>query len=177
MGLLPEMVDKIASLALADYIINEADGAARQPIKAPNATEPVIPISTSMVIAVVGLDALNQPLSPEIAFRPELISEVTGLNMGETINPAVISKLMTRPRGIIQYAPHAARIVPFINKFELHRRLFTEHDHAEASPDYQVFEIVRDIFRQHHPRIHRVVLGAVGRPGAPLHIFQPAAGG
>jgi probable selenium-dependent hydroxylase accessory protein YqeC len=177
MGLLPETVDKIASLTLADYIINEADGATRQPIKAPNATEPVIPVSTSMVIAVVGMDALNQPLSSEIAFRPELISEVTGLNPGEMINPLAISKLLTHARGIIQYTPHSARIVPFINKFELHRKLITEHDRAEVSPEYQVFEIVRDIFRQHHPRIHRVVLGAVGRPGAPLHIFQLAVGG
>ena len=61
-------MDRIAGLRLADYIINEADGAARKPIKAPNATEPVIPTSTTLIVAVVGVDALNSPLSQEIAF-------------------------------------------------------------------------------------------------------------
>ena len=105
-GLSPETIDRIAALGLADYIINEADGAARKPIKAPNATEPVIPASTTLVVAVAGMDALGASLSQETAFRPELITRLTGLPEGGIITREVIATLMTDERGIIQYTPH-----------------------------------------------------------------------
>jgi len=37
-GLAPETIDRLANRKWADYIINEADGSAGKPIKAPNAT-------------------------------------------------------------------------------------------------------------------------------------------
>jgi len=82
-GISPQLVKRLADLGKIDYIIIEADGAARKPIKAPNATEPVIPPNTTLVIAIVGIDALNKELNSENAFRPEIISGLTGLLMNE----------------------------------------------------------------------------------------------
>jgi len=159
-GLLPETVDKIAGMKLADYIINEADGAARKPIKAPNATEPVIPSSTTLVVAVVGMDALNAHLSQEIAFRPELITRLTWLPEGGIITREVIATLVTNKRGIIQNTPESARIVPFINKTEL------AHDAAEIK------NLARAILSYGNPQIKRVVSGSLQARKPEFRIYE-----
>ena len=161
-GLLPEMVDKIAALRMADYIINEADGAARKPIKAPNATEPVIPPSTTLVIAVVGMDALGGPLTQAIAFRPELITRLTGLPEGEIITTAVIASLLTHENGIIQYAPRNARIIPFINKAEL------------AYNAAEVKNLATAIISRRNLQIGRVVSGSLLTQKPEFRIFEAA---
>ena len=61
--------ETVINISKSQYIIAtiiEADGASRKPLKAPNATEPVIPDNTSLVVPVVGIDALGQPLSQDI---------------------------------------------------------------------------------------------------------------
>ncbi len=115
LGYPPEVIDRIVKMGLADIII-EADGARGKPIKAPNATEPVIPASTTLVIPVLGMDALGAGLTEENAFRPEIIAKLTGLKPGEPITEEAIVTLITHPQGIIKGAPGTARIVPLLNK-------------------------------------------------------------
>lgn len=157
-GLLPETVDYLHHLGLADYVINEADGAACQPLKAPNSTEPVIPLSTSLVVAVVGIEAIGQPLLPNTAFRIEYISRLTKLNQGELITTEAVSLLLTHPQGIIQYAPKG-RIVPFINK-------------VGESQVTQAKTLAGDILGRRHPQIEMVVFGEVRRPDFPLTVVS-----
>jgi probable selenium-dependent hydroxylase accessory protein YqeC len=163
-GLAPETLEKIRGLGLADYIINEADGAARKPVKAPNATEPVVPAGTTLVIAVVGMDALGQRLSPDIAFRPELVSKVTALAPGDKITSETIATLMTDEHGIIQNAPAGARIVPFINK-------------AELGSDGKVAALARAILARRHPQIERVVAGSLMSKPGEFQVFRLAKAG
>ncbi len=160
-GLLPETVDKLAGLGLVDYILNEADGAARQPVKAPNATEPVMPAGTSLVVAVVGIEAVGRPLSPDTAFRAERISHLTGLKEGELITVEAVATLLSHPQGIIQHAPPGARIIPFINKVEEKERPLAE-------------ELAWEVLLRGHPQIHEVVYGAVRRPEQLLTIVSRA---
>ena len=161
LGLSPETLDKIAGMKLAHYIINEADGAGRKPIKAPRATEPVIPGSTTLVIALAGMEALGAAMSPETAFRTEFISRLTGLPEGGTITSEVIATLMTSARGIIQYTPPSARIVPFINKVELAR------DASAAR------EIAAAILARRHTAIKRVVAGSLQVERSEFRVFEP----
>jgi probable selenium-dependent hydroxylase accessory protein YqeC len=151
-GLAPETIDRLANRKWADYIINEADGSAGKPIKAPNATEPVIPSSTTLVIAVAGMDALGSSLNCNNTFRPELISRLTGLSEGDTITETAIAKLMTHPNGIIQYSPPEAMIIPFLNKIDM------------VNP-VQAISLAQAILGCHHPQIERVVLGALQKSG------------
>jgi len=150
-GLLPETIDRLHHLKLAEYIVNEADGAACQPLKAPNPTEPVIPASTSLVVAVVGIEAIGRPLLSDNAFRIEHISRLTGLKEGELITVEAVSLLLTHPQGIIQYAPTAGRIIPFINK-------------AGADQDTQAKILAENVLCRHHPQIERVVFGEARCP-------------
>ena len=46
----------------ADYIVCEADGAHRLPLKLHRADEPVVPAETTHVLVVLGLSALGQPV-------------------------------------------------------------------------------------------------------------------
>ena len=157
-----ETVDRMAGMKLVDYIINEADGAARKPIKAPNATEPVIPPSTTMVVAVVGMDALGKTLTQEIAFRPELITRLTGLPEGGIITREAVATLLTDMNGIIQYAPTNARIIPFLNKAELANK-----------PD-EVKKLATAILSRCQPQIRRVVAGSLRAKQPEFRIFEAA---
>jgi probable selenium-dependent hydroxylase accessory protein YqeC len=157
-GLAPETVDRLAAIHIADYIINEADGAARKPLKAPNATEPVIPASTSLVVAVIGMDALGKPLTPETAFRPELITHITGLAAGSEITAGDMATLLTNRHGIIQNSPGGARIVPFLNKIEL------------AGAD-DTAAVAGEILMRRHPQIGRVAAGSLASQDKNLKVF------
>lgn len=44
-----------------DFVLVEADGSRRLPVKAPAVYEPVIPPGTDLVVGVIGLDALAVP--------------------------------------------------------------------------------------------------------------------
>ncbi len=145
LGYPPEVIDRIAALDLADIIV-EADGARGKPIKAPDATEPVIPASTTLVIPVVGMDALGATLNEENAFRPEIISRLTGLKPGGLITEDIIATLITHPQGITKGTPTTARIIPLLNK-------------VDKSNITSGKAIARKILEKGKPRIQKVVLG------------------
>ena len=148
-GIRPDLVDTLTGLTAVSYIVIEADGAAGKPLKAPNATEPVIPCSTSLVIPVVGIDALGSRLTKHEVFRPEIVSQLTGVPLGSLISAGIIATLITHPAGIIKGSPPQARIVPLINKTDL------------ASGLAKAREIAVKILEKRHPQIERVVLGQV----------------
>jgi len=158
-GLSPETMDKIQALNLADYIVNEADGAAGKPIKAPRYGEPDIPTSTTLVLALVGLDALGAPLSTEKASRIEFIERLTGLSPYGIITDEVIATLLTEPNGIIQNTPPNARIVPFLNKSEV---VSTEAVELLASA----------ILARRHMQINQVVAGSLSAQLSLYRIFN-----
>ena len=159
-GISPELVTKLAELKPVSYIIVEADGAARKPLKAPNATEPVIPQNTSLVIPIVGIDALDSRLTKEEVFRPEIISRLTGLPLGAVISADAIATLITHPEGTIKGSPAHARIVPLINKMDLEKGLLKAENLA-----YKILE-------KRHPQIERVVLGQVQLPKPVVEIIS-----
>ena len=84
---------------LTDFLIVEADGSAQRPIKAPGADEPVVPKETTLFIAVVGLAALNKPLNQDFAFRPEIISRLSGIPLNSPMTLEGIARLMVHPQG------------------------------------------------------------------------------
>lgn len=159
-GISPELVIRLAELEQIAYIIVEADGAARKPLKAPNATEPVIPQNTSLVIAIVGIDALGSELTEENVFRAEIASQLTGLPPGSIISADAITTLLIHPEGIIKGSPAHARIIILINKVDL------AEDTTEAEA------LAYKILEKGHPRIERVVLGQAQSTEPVVEIIQ-----
>ena len=158
-GISPLLVDKLARLKCAPFIIVEADGAAQKPLKAPNATEPVIPSLTSLVIAVIGIDALGSRLTEENVFRAEIASRLLNLPMGATISPKSIARLLLGNQGITRGTPAQARIVAFINKVDL------EKDFPRAK------KLASEILEIGYSRIERVVMGEADKPGSSLRVM------
>ena len=67
-GIDREFIDKIYQKHLFDYIVVEADGSKRRPIKAPALYEPVLPRETTRVVGLIGLDALGKSITED--YRP-----------------------------------------------------------------------------------------------------------
>ena len=89
-----------------------------RPFKAPAGHEPVIPASTSLVVPVVGLDIVGQPLQPDTTHRAELVSQLSGTPLGETITTQTVAAVLAHPQGGLKNAPAGARLIPLLNKAE-----------------------------------------------------------
>jgi len=158
-GVSPEVAANLWNSTGADTVIVEADGAAGRPVKAPREHEPVIPPTTTLVIALLGVDGIGQQLNDENAFQPELISKVTGVRVGEKMTGPMLAILMTHREGIFKGAPAGSRVVSFINKIDLPGGLRKGR------------ALAREILNRKHPRIERIVLGQLRHDPPVAEVF------
>ena len=63
--------------ALADFVLVEADGSRRLPLKAHAPHEPVIPANTRRTVYVVGADGFGRPIR-QVCHRPERYAALCG---------------------------------------------------------------------------------------------------
>jgi molybdenum cofactor cytidylyltransferase len=115
-GLAPETVESLQDAIDSDVILIEADGARQLPFKAPLNHEPVIPRETSIVVPVVGIDALGQPLDSEHVYNPEGMIARYGYPSGERIKWPWIASVLRDVELGLKSAPERARIVGLLNK-------------------------------------------------------------
>ena len=118
-GLQPEIIDALAATKLFRWIIVEADGAARKPLKVPADHEPVIPISTTHVAGICGLSAVGNPFSNKWVHRPERFAEITGLNIGQPIPGEIVGDILVHESGIFKNTPSSALRLAFLNQADV----------------------------------------------------------
>ena len=80
---------------LADFVLVEADGSRRQPLKAHARHEPVIPPCTRQIICVVGLSGLHRPVS-EVVHRPELFCPLVGCTPEDEATPERVARALVQ---------------------------------------------------------------------------------
>lgn len=80
-----------ALAGLADYVLVEADGARRLPLKAHAAWEPVIPGCARRTVLVVGAGGLGRPVE-EAVHRPEVFCELAGCAAGDAATPGLVAR-------------------------------------------------------------------------------------
>ena len=134
-----------------DFVLVEADGSRMRPIKAPAEHEPVIPPDTTVVVPVVGMDALERPLS-EIAHRPEKVEELLIIDgqlsiVNGMLTAEAVARLLTHPLGGLKNVPNAARVIPLLNKVDSEERLSAAREIAQVTLK--------------EARIEQVILGAM----------------
>jgi probable selenium-dependent hydroxylase accessory protein YqeC len=115
-GVEREFIDEIYQKHLFDYVIVEADGSRRRPIKAPAHYEPVIPKETTQVIGVIGLDALGKPITDQHVHRTSLFCSITGKKMGDTIDRECFIDLILSVDGLFKDVPRGCKKYVVFNK-------------------------------------------------------------
>ena len=161
-GVSSDLVNDFWSSNEIDYIIIEADGAAGRPIKAPREGEPVIPSSTTLVVAILGVDGVEMEVNEENVFQVERVSKLTGIPIGKKMTDEAMAVLMTHPEGIFKGAPSSSRVIAFLNKVDI--------------PDGVVKAkgIARNIIERKHPKIERVVLGQLRNEPPVVEVIFPS---
>jgi len=149
-GISAGLADGIFQAQGVDCLILEADGSAGHPVKAPDAHEPVIPESATLVVAMMGLEGLGQPLGPETVFRADIFGQITGAGPGQALTGALLARLFTSPDGVFKGTPDTARRVVFLNKADL---LAGAADAEELA----------DLILKRSPSVERVVMGSIKR--------------
>ena len=162
-GLSPEAVVMLWGLDGIDYLIVEADGAAGRPVKAPREKEPVIPSATTLVVAIVGMEAVGTKVDELHVFQPERISKLTGVPLGGKLDEEAVAVLMTHPEGIWKGAPSTSRVVAFLNKVDLPNAL----EKARS--------LAREILKR-EARIERIILGQLEKEPSVLEIRETGFG-
>jgi probable selenium-dependent hydroxylase accessory protein YqeC len=148
-GISPSVADEIFYDSKAQYVVVEADGSAGHPLKAPAEHEPVISSSVTMVVAMMGLEAMSARLDEATAFRVEQVRKVTGLESGSILTPKALTSVFLHPAGLFKGTPDRARRVVFLNKGDL----IEEDRKAEELADILVVDPAN--------KIDRVILGSV----------------
>lgn len=148
-GISPGFADSLYQETDVDYLILEADGAAGRPVKGPADHEPVIPTSATVVVAMIGLEAMDKPLEKKIVFRPEQFTKITGLDFGERITPDALVRIFQSPGGLFKGAPVSAKRVAFLNKLDL------------LSNDEQAMELSHLLIKSPRPSVDLVVVGSI----------------
>lgn len=104
---------------LHTVLLIEADGSRRLPFKAPAEHEPVIPACSTLVVPVIGIDALGSPVDSRHVHRPERVLRIF---FGTTVTTEMIVTVMAHAEGGCKNIPLGARVVLIINKVDDDKR-------------------------------------------------------
>lgn len=110
LGMPAGWVDHLFALRLSDLILVEADGARGMTVKAPGPDEPVIPVATTTVVAVIGAGALDRVIA-DVAHRPLRLAALLECNPYDRLTIARAVRLLGHPAGSRKAVPTAARFV------------------------------------------------------------------
>jgi probable selenium-dependent hydroxylase accessory protein YqeC len=134
---------------LFPVLLNEADGAASFSLKLPRAGEPVLMEGADYLVPVIGIDCLNQPLSPKVVFRFQLFAEKFCLHAGEAITPEIAAGILMHKDGVCKGWKSGTEIIPFINKVD------------SPEQDTAARVLARAILRNGSFPVRKVIFGSV----------------
>ncbi len=89
LGPSPVGAERLATLA--DYVLVEADGSRRLPLKAHAGHEPVVPTCTDVTALLLGATGFGKPVE-EATHRPEVYCELAGCAASDVATPELVAK-------------------------------------------------------------------------------------
>jgi len=114
-GVTPEDCDRW--FELVDHIVVEADGSRRRPFKAPAEYEPVVPQTTTIMVSVIGADALGRVIADQ-CHRPLRVAALAQCSAYERLTPEAAATVLLHPRGARKELPSGARLAIAVTKVE-----------------------------------------------------------
>ena len=148
-GLAAERIKKIYTAGGFDVCIIKADGARARWIKTPGPHEPVIPAFAEQVI--------GRSLDDQIAHRPERLTQLLGIKLGETITQQHLADLISHADGALK-GTGKSNVIPLINMVD------TDAIHGQAR------EVAVAALAQ-TDRISRIVLASM-RDGSLIEVVE-----
>lgn len=100
---------------MQDHVIVEADGARRRPLTAPSPFEPVVPSSTTMLVACVGAGALGRVIADQ-CHRPLRVAAAAGCSPSQRLTPERLARVLLSDRGLRKDQPPGARFAVLVSK-------------------------------------------------------------
>jgi len=120
-----------------DHIVVEADGSRRKPFKAPANYEPVIPSKTTLMISVIGADALGRVIADQ-CHRPLRVAAIAECEPYQRLTPASAAKVLLSQRGSLKELPQHSEMVVVVTKVsEENGKLVEELHEAVKAIDAQ----------------------------------------
>lgn len=103
--------------ARVDHVVVEADGSRGRPFKAPNDFEPVIPATTTLVVHVIGVDALGRVIADQ-CHRPLRVAALAGCRADRRLAPELAAGVILHERGVLRSVPPSAGFAVVITKVD-----------------------------------------------------------
>ena len=117
-GIDPTWPESLLDHHIADYVIVEADGSARKPIKGYASYEPVFPTRSDLLIPVLGIEAIGQPVTSDNVHRSDAFCKLTGAQPGETLTVSHFIRCLLHMIDLGKACSPGIPVVPFINKVD-----------------------------------------------------------
>ena len=112
-GITPTRADQLFQLGL--NVVCESDGSRRMPAKAPHWYEPVLASTVTLVVCVIGADALDRTIHDQ-CHRPLRVGAVLGCSPYDRLTPERAAHLVTSERGGRKDVLPATRFAVVVNK-------------------------------------------------------------
>jgi probable selenium-dependent hydroxylase accessory protein YqeC len=130
-----------------DYVLIEADGSKRKPIKGWNETEPMISSNTTATIGILDVQVLGKEINEDLVHRVDKFLELTGTHRNQIIEISHLEALIFSEKGLFKNAAGEKSL--FINKVE------DEEDFISAA------KLVQKIYEINKGKINRIITGSL----------------
>jgi molybdenum cofactor cytidylyltransferase len=127
---------------LANYLVIEADGSRQHPFKAPATYEPVVPRSVTLMISVIGADALGRVIGDQ-CHRPLRVAALAGCQPYQRLSPSGAATVLLHQRGARRECPAGARFVVAITKVDEPNDKLVDHLVTELHSMDSELDVIR----------------------------------
>ena len=115
-GIESGLIDVIYSKKIFDFVLVEGDGAKGKSIKVPADHEPVIPRLSTIVIGVIGLEAVGKIINEDNVHRVRQFCYITNKKVNDIITEEDIVLISCNEKGVFKGAPEKSRKLLLLNK-------------------------------------------------------------
>src|SRR5690349_15315463 len=154
-------------------LLIEADGSRGKPLKAWADHEPPIPEFVEVVVQVVGLTGLGQPLNEENVHRSEIFSRLSGLNIGETVTPDSLVRVLIQREAGLKNIPTNARKIILLNQADTHELQSAAQGLTQALLPVHDSVIITSLEQQKIFAVHEPVAGIILAAGESRRFGRP----
>ena len=137
-GVAPQDCDRW--FTAADHVVVEADGARMRPFTSPRPHEPVLPATTTTLVACIGGDALGRVIADQ-CHNPLRVAAVAGCSPYQRLTPERAARVLTDERGSRKGCPDHARFVVLVTKVDEAVRPFADELAAFLEPEIPVVTV------------------------------------